>query len=111
MHYKTETLRTTNHQVILDWARSRDGKPVRIPKEDSHEPGRGSIEITFPRGGGDDFEVSLPEGQSDSFEEITWNEFLEDFENKKLVMIYKEDTPEGHLSRFYKLEKRDNRRI
>ncbi|HEY8400927.1 MAG TPA: hypothetical protein VIK89_06680 [Cytophagaceae bacterium] len=93
MHYKTEIKRTTNHNKIMDWAKNRNGKPVRLPKVNENEPGLGPIKIHFPE-------------DNEEFEEITWNEFLDDFEKKKLQMIYQEDTEEGKPSYFYLLEKR-----
>lgn len=94
MHYKTETLRTTIHAEVVDWARNRNGKPVRIPKNNPHEPGLGPIKILFP------------EDKESGYEEITWDEFLQDFENKQLMMVYKENTEEGTQSHFYTFEKR-----
>lgn len=95
MQYIAE--RTTNHQEVTNWIANRNGVPGRIRKDDPSEPGLGYLKIYFP-------EV---EGTIDGFEETTINEFLEDFENQNLEMIYQENEPTGEVSYFYKFNKRD----
>lgn len=86
---------TTNHDTIVHWASNRDGKPVRL-REENATPGLGPIQISFK----DD---QMP----DNAEEITWEEFLEDFENRKLAFIYREQEADGQVSKFYKIVKRE----
>lgn len=90
-----EAIKTTNHQALIDWARNRQGVPGRIRKN-SGEPGLGPLKIFFPQ----------IEEREEQFEEITWEEFLEDFENHKLTMSFQENKPDGEISYYYKFEKR-----
>lgn len=94
MEYIAE--RTTNHQEVTNWIADRNGIPGRIRKDDSSEEGLGYLKIYFPD----------VEDKFEGFEEITINEFLEDFENQNLEIIYQENEPTGKLSYFYKFNKR-----
>lgn len=77
---------TTDHQTIRKWAESRDGKPARVK---GSGPG-GILRIDFGE----------PE---ESLEEISWDEFFQIFEDRKLAFLYQERTDSGDTSRFNKL--------
>lgn len=87
---------TTNHDTIVHWASNRDAKPIRLREENS-TPGLGPIQIAFK----DD---QIP----DHAEEITWEEFLDDFENRKLAFVYRENEATGEVSKFYRIVKRED---
>jgi hypothetical protein len=46
-------------------------------------------------------------GDEESLERISWEEFFEKFEEKKLAFLYQEKTSSREISRFSKFVKRD----
>ncbi len=86
-----ESRTTTDHDEIRRWAEERGGRPATVSGTgDETEPG--VLRIYFP-------------GYSaeDTLEEITWDEFLDKFEEKRLAFLYQEETKDGGESRFFKL--------
>jgi hypothetical protein len=82
---------TTDHETIRKWAESKGGKPAAV--ERTHKGGDvGIIRIMFP---------DAPQSKHDALTEITWEEFFEEFEKRKLALLYEED------SRFSKIVGRD----
>jgi hypothetical protein len=79
-----DTLTTRDHDTIRRWAEERGGKPVRIK-------GAG-IEIDLPGYAG-----------GDKFEEISWDEWFEEFDRRGLEFVYQETTKDGEKSNFNKL--------
>ena len=79
-----ESLSTTDHDTIRQWAEERDGKPVRIKG--------GGIELDFPGYSG-----------GDRFEEISWDEWFEVFDERGLELQYQETTKDGEQSNFNRL--------
>ena len=86
--------KTTNHDRIRQWAETRDGWPATV-KGTGHG-GPGVLRIDFPDYSG-----------QQTLKAISWPEFFEKFENKKLAFLYQEKTPGGRRSRFCKLVRRD----
>jgi hypothetical protein len=86
---------TTDRKVIQKWAEEREGKPVRVASTGDSEGG-GVLRIDFPGYSG-----------GDRFEEISWDEWFETFEDRKLNFLYQEHTAAGKESRFFKLIKRE----
>lgn len=81
---------TTDHKVIRKWAEERGGKPATVKGTgDSDEAG--VLRIDFPGYSG--------EGR---LEEISWDEFFEKFDEKRLKFLYQEETADGKESRFFK---------
>lgn len=72
---------TTEHETIREWAEDKDGRPTRV--EGTDDDG-GLLRIDF----GD---------EDESLEEISWDEFFDEFEDSNLALVYEED------SRFSKL--------
>ncbi len=86
---------TTDHKVIQKWAEERGGKPATVKRTgDAEEPG--ILRIDFPGYSG-----------KDSLEEISWKEFFEKFDEKKLAFLYQDETRDGEESRFFKLVSRE----
>jgi hypothetical protein len=83
--------RTTDHAKIRRWVEARNGKPVRVQGTGEGEAA-GLLRIDFPE---------EPEDEED-LEEITWDEFLEKFDEKRLAFVYEEKTAGGEPSRFNK---------
>ena len=91
-----ETNTTTNHEEIRRWAEAREGRPASVRGTGSGDD-PGLLRIDFPGGAGEDKLVP-----------ISWEEFFEKFDEKKLAFLYQEETKDGGESRFFKLINRDN---
>lgn len=92
-----ESYTTTDHELIRTWAEERGGRPARV-SETGDGSGIGVLRFDF-LGDGD--------GSNDQLEEISWEEFFDTFEKKKLALLYQKDTTEGTPSRFFKFIQRD----
>jgi len=85
---------TTDHDAIRRWAEERGGKPAAVKATESKDD-VGILRIDFPGYSG---EAEL--------EEISWDEWFEKFEEKKLALVVQEETKGGEPSRFNKLVRR-----
>lgn len=90
----TQSQTTTDHNTIRRWAEARGGVPAHVRQEGEDS---GILRIHFPGFGEDE----------QTFEEISWNEFFEQFEENNLAFLYQEETKEGDESRFFKLISRE----
>ena len=88
-----ESKTTTDRAVIRKWVEARGGKPATV-KGTGDRDEAGILRINFP--GGDE----------DRLEEISWDEFFEKFEEKKLAFLYQDETSGGQESRFFKFVSR-----
>jgi hypothetical protein len=86
-----ESHTTTDHSVIKKWVEERGGRPATVKRTGSREE-PGILRIDFPGYSGEE-----------SLEPISWEDFFEKFEEKKLAFLYQEQTKEGQQSRFCKL--------
>ncbi len=91
-----ETNTTTNHEEIRRWAEAREGRPASVRGTGSGDD-VGLLRIDFPGGAGED-----------KLEPISWEEFFEKFDEKKLAFLYQENTKDGGESRFFKFISQDN---
>jgi hypothetical protein len=86
-----ETKITTDHEEIRRWAEARGGKPATV------------------RGTGDKDEagvlrIDFPEREPDErLEHISWDEFFQKFEEKKLAFLYQDD-PNSYFNKFVSRE-------
>jgi hypothetical protein len=87
--------RTVKHEKIRQWAEARDGKPARVQATGGDDDA-GLLRIDFPE----------RQGEEDGLEEITWDEFFEKFDEKRLCFVYQESTSDGKQSRFNKFVSR-----
>jgi len=85
---------TTDLKSIKKWAEERDGKPSKVKGVGGKDDG--IIRIDFPGYSG-----------QDSLEEISWDEWYEIFQDRKLAFLYQDETSGGKESRFFKLVSRD----
>ena len=92
----SESKTTTDHKTIKAWAEARDGKPATV-KSTEKDGEAGILRIDFPGYSG-----------AGSLEEISWDEFFQKFDEKKLAFLYQEETSSGEESRFFKLVTRDS---
>ncbi|MFD2513964.1 hypothetical protein ACFSRY_08815 [Pontibacter locisalis] len=74
----SEAKKTTNHKEIMAWAEKHDGVPAVIKGTDDDGSGEGVLRIHFPKKSSD----------NDNFEEISWDEFFEEFEENKLALLH-----------------------
>ena len=85
---------THNHQTIKEWAEQRGGVPARVIGTGSNGD-EGILRIHFP-------EFS----NSGDLEEISWDDFFNDFEKEKLDLLYQDTKANGEQSTFHKLVSR-----
>jgi hypothetical protein len=86
---------TTDHDTIRRWAESRGGRPARV-KGTGDEDDPGMLRLDF--------------GERDpSLEEISWDEFFEEFDESDLAFLYQDETSSGNESRFSKLVERQTK--
>lgn len=91
-----EAKTTTNHEEIRRWVEERGGHPAAV-KSTHKDDDPGLLRIDFPGSGG--------EGE---LEAISWDEFFEKFDEKKLAFLYQDELKSGKESRFSKLVNRDS---
>lgn len=82
---------THNHQTIREWAKERGGVPARVIGTASNGD-EGILRIHFP-------EFS----HSEDLEEISWEDFFDDFEKERLDFLYQNTKANGEQSTFHKL--------
>lgn len=71
---------TTDHKAIRKWAESKGGKPAAVRR--THEKGdTGIIRIEFP---------DNKNSHHENLEEISWDEFFEQFDKRELAFVYDE---------------------
>ncbi|MFI9591738.1 hypothetical protein [Nonomuraea sp. NPDC052265] len=88
------SLVTADHEVIREWAQERGAKPATVPGTE-HQGRAGVLRFDFPGYGGGDLA------------EITWEEWFETFDQRKLNFIYQEHKKDGKQSNFFRLENPD----
>lgn len=81
--------RTTDHTKIRKWAEARNGKPARVQRTGDAQDA-GFLRIDFPE----------EHDEEEDLEEITWDEFFEKFDEKRLAFVYQDKTTAGEPSRF-----------
>lgn len=86
---------TTDHEVIKRWVEERGGHPATV-KGTGDGDEAGVLRIDFPGYSG--------EGR---LEKISWEEFFEKFDEKKLAFLYQDETSGGKESRFFKFVSQD----
>lgn len=73
---------TTNHETIRKWVEKKGGKPAALaPTHQGDEAG--IVWIMFP---------DVPQSEHQALTEITWEEFFKEFEQRKLALLYDEDS-------------------
>jgi hypothetical protein len=89
------SLVTTDHDVIRSWADERGGRPATVAGT-----GRGAtlgvLRIDFPSG-----------GRSANLREVSWDDWFQTFDERRLNFIYQEERSEGQQSNFFRLESPD----
>ncbi len=86
-----QALVTRDHDVIRNWAEDRNAKPATIS---TTRRGKflGVLRFNFPG-----FE-------SKNLENVTWEEWLQTFDNRDLAFIFQEHLKSGKQSNFFQLD-------
>lgn len=85
------SLVTTDHEVIMRWARERGATPATVPGTE-HDGHPGVLRFDFPGYGGRDLK------------HVSWDEWFAAFDGRGLNLIYQEQTSDGRQSNFFQLE-------
>lgn len=85
--------KTTDHDMIKQWATERDGKPS-VVNDDGEQ-----TQI---------LRINFPGYAEENLEEISWDEWFDIFEERELQFLYQEETSEGDKSNFNKLISRNS---
>lgn len=91
----SEAQTTTDHNKIRKWAEERGGHPARV-KGTADSEGGGLLRIDYPGYSG--------EGK---LQEISWEEFFEEFDKSNIAFLHQDKTADGEESRFSKLVTRE----
>jgi hypothetical protein len=87
---------TTDHETIRKWAEKHGGKPAAVKR--THKDGdAGIIRLEFPKN---------PGSHHDALEEISWDEFFEQFDESELALVYDEKSAFNKLVSRETAEKR-----
>jgi hypothetical protein len=87
------SLVTTSHEVIRQWAEERDGVPATV-EGTRHGDHLGVLRFDF---GGD----------SERLRHVSWEEWFETFDARRLNFIYQQERSDGRQSTFFRLESPD----
>ena len=87
------SLATTSHEVIRAWAEARNGVPATVEGTE-HGDHLGVLRFDF---GGD----------SERLRQVSWDEWFETFDARRLNFIYQEERKDGNQSNFFRLESPD----
>jgi Rho termination factor, N-terminal domain len=87
------SLVTTSHEVIRAWAEERGGVPATVPGTE-HGDHLGVLRLDF---GGDNADLR----------QVSWDEWFDTFDARKLNFIYQEERKDGNQSTFFRLESPD----
>jgi hypothetical protein len=87
---------TTDHETIRKWAEKHKGVPAAVEKTHDRKD-IGIIRIMLPK---------APHSEHESLVEISWEEFFEEFEKKKLALLFE---PGSMFSKLISREQSGNR--
>lgn len=88
------SLVTTDHEVIRRWAKARKAVPATVEGTE-HEGHLGVLRFDFPGYTGD------------RLTEVSWDDWFEAFDKRRLNFIYQERQSSGKRSNFFQLENPD----
>lgn len=73
---------TIHHETIRKWAEKKGGKPAAVAR--THQSGdAGRVRVMFP---------DAPQPEPQALPEISRDERFEEFEQRKLALLYEEDS-------------------
>ncbi len=86
---------TTDHEQIRKWAEERGAKPACV-KGTGGEGDIGMLRLDFPGYSGEE-----------SLQQISWDDWFDKFEERKLALVYQDETATGVMSNFNKIVSRE----
>ncbi len=86
---------TTDHEKIRRWAEERGGQPACVKGTGGHGD-IGMLRIDFPGYSGEE-----------SLQHIGWDDWFDKFDERKLALLYQEQTAGGAQSNFNKIISRE----
>lgn len=87
------SLATTSHEVIRRWAEDRGGVPATVEGTE-HGDHLGVLRFDFG-------------GETENLRQVSWDEWFDTFDTRKLNFIYQEERKDGKQSNFFRLESPD----
>lgn len=87
-----QSLTTTDHDVIMQWAQARNAVPATIAGTE-RENRVGMLRFDFPGG-----------ASGGNLRQISWNDWFRTFDERRLNFIYQEQLSSGNQSNFFQLE-------
>ncbi|MDH2442485.1 Rho termination factor N-terminal domain-containing protein [Amnibacterium sp. CER49] len=90
---KGRSLVTTHHEVIREWAEARGGRPATVDGTE-HGDHLGVLRFDF-------------QAPTKGLREVSWDEWFETFDQRRLNFVYQEERTDGHRSTFFILESPD----
>jgi hypothetical protein len=96
MASKSSSQVLTDHEEIRRWAEERGAKPAAVRSTEG-EGDIGIIRLDFPGYSG-----------GDSLEEVSWDEWFEQFDESNLALVVQQKMANGKTSNFNKLVSRDS---
>jgi hypothetical protein len=87
------SLATTHHEVIKQWAEDRGGAPATVEGTE-HGDHLGVLRFDFG-------------GENENLRQVSWEEWFATFDERRLNLIYQENTADGNQSNFFRLESPD----
>ncbi|AUZ89037.1 hypothetical protein CVO76_16370 [Arthrobacter agilis] len=87
------SLATTHHEVIKQWAESRDARPATVDGTE-HGDHLGVLRFDFNE-------------DTDKLRHVSWEEWFRTFDERRLNFIYQEQRKDGKQSNFFILESPD----
>jgi hypothetical protein len=89
-----QSLVTRHHDVIRRWAEEREARPATVEATE-HDGRPGVLTFDFPGYGGENLKP------------ISWDEWLQRFDERNLVFHFQEHKKDGSLSNFFRLDSPD----
>ncbi|MCZ2824313.1 MULTISPECIES: Rho termination factor N-terminal domain-containing protein [unclassified Modestobacter] len=87
------SLATSSHEVIRKWAEDRGGVPATVDGTE-HGDHLGVLRFDFT-------------GDSENLRQVSWDEWFDTFDARKLNFLYQEERKDGNQSNFFRLESPD----
>lgn len=74
---------TTDHDAIKTWAEGKGGRPAAVTATEGSGQSGETIRLMFP---------DSAQSDSDGLEEISWDEWFQQFDSNGLALVYEEDS-------------------
>lgn len=89
---------TSDHGTIRRWAEERGAKPACV-KDTDGQGDTGRVRLEF---------LGYSSSNDESLQQISWEEFFQKFDERRLALVYQDKTAGGERSNFNKLVSREH---